>query len=272
MKRIATIFCGLFSLAAAAFAGLPRPMVIYYGQACDRFGQVYKDGADVILMLGDVEVGRATVAGSLAPGVNFAVRVPLDGDPDDDGNYVEWAVDEGDELDIWVSDSAGLRQVESCVVPPVGEPGSAVALRVMAGEDADGDGMLDDWERANGLDPADPSDADEDLDGDGQSNLSEFLAGTLPWHAGDLFAADSSGVTPARMFRLSFPSVYGKVYSVAAAPLELGEDGGFAWSKCPFALEDGAEPTLLRVEGTGEPIAVYLDLSALGGIWRLEIE
>ena len=272
MKKTAIVGAFLALGAAVAVAGLPRPMVVYYGQACDAYGQVYKGGADVILKRGDQEVARCTIAGTLGTGVNFAVRVPYDGDPGDTANYVEWAVDEGDLLDVWISDAAGVRKVESCEVPPVGKAGETVALRIMAGEDSDGDGMLDAWERANGLDPGDPSDAAKDLDGDGQSNRDEFLAGTLPWHAEDVFAAEASGFTPTGMYRLTFQSVYGKVYTVASAPLALDETGNFAWTVCPFALEDGAAPAATRVQGTGEAMSVYLDASALNGIWRLEIE
>lgn len=46
--------------------------------------------------------------------------------------------------------------------------------------DADGDGMANSFEQANGLDPFDPTDATKDNDGDGQNNLTEFLAGTDP--------------------------------------------------------------------------------------------
>jgi hypothetical protein len=46
--------------------------------------------------------------------------------------------------------------------------------------DADKDGMPDEYEIANGFNPNDPSDAAKDFDGDGVSNLNEFLAGTDP--------------------------------------------------------------------------------------------
>jgi len=40
--------------------------------------------------------------------------------------------------------------------------------------DSDGDGLPDEWEIQNGLDPADPSDVGMDLDEDGLSNIEEF--------------------------------------------------------------------------------------------------
>src|SRR5262249_6386151 len=47
----------------------------------------------------------------------------------------------------------------------------------------DHDGMADPWEVWNNLDPTDPSDANQDLDADGLTNLQEYRAGTNPRNA-----------------------------------------------------------------------------------------
>jgi hypothetical protein len=45
--------------------------------------------------------------------------------------------------------------------------------------DTDKDGMPDDWEQANNLNPADPADRNGDLDADGYTNLEEYLNGLV---------------------------------------------------------------------------------------------
>lgn len=59
--------------------------------------------------------------------------------------------------------------------------------------DKDGDGMSDDYESLNGLDPNDPGDALQDLDGDGLSNVQESNLGSNPW----MVDSDADGVTDA---------------------------------------------------------------------------
>lgn len=50
----------------------------------------------------------------------------------------------------------------------------------VAPKDSDGDGMSDEWERRYGLNPSDPSDANRDMDGDGYTNIEEYLNRTNP--------------------------------------------------------------------------------------------
>jgi hypothetical protein len=46
--------------------------------------------------------------------------------------------------------------------------------------DTDSDGMDDSWEQLHGLNPANPDDRNGDNDGDGYTNLEEFLNGSPP--------------------------------------------------------------------------------------------
>lgn len=260
--------CGL--LASLSSFAMPQPMVIYYGQALDRYGQVYREGASVFLKLGNHEVARSQVVGGLAPGVNFVLTVPYD-DAGIRERYDKCAVSEGDVLTVWVNDAYGERQVNECEIPPVGEEGEVTRLRLLTGEDSDGDGMTDAWERANGLNPADPSDATLDDDQDGQNNLEEYLAGTLPWLETDLLCLTSIKVVN-QQYVLTFASVYGRMYHVEATSLDsLGEDGALEWSPCPFRLSaEGNE--VWEVEGTEGEMTLYLDVEIAGGMWRIALD
>ena len=53
-------------------------------------------------------------------------------------------------------------------------------------KDSDMDGMPDKWEKQNGLDPKDPSDANGDINGDGYTNIEKYINGintktTVDW-------------------------------------------------------------------------------------------
>jgi len=94
----------------------------------------------------------------------------------------------------------------------------------LAHVDSDNDGMADDWELANGLNPGDPADAGVMSIGGNLTNLQEFLAGTNPNLAdtdGDTYNDDvelAAGTDP--LDATSFP---------VATPLEplIVESAGF---------------------------------------------
>jgi pectate lyase len=74
-----------------------------------------------------------------------------------------------------------VREGKGKIINSQEEVGGWPKLKSMpAPADSDHDGMPDEWEKAHGLNPNDPSDAQADPDKDGYTNLEEYLNGTDP--------------------------------------------------------------------------------------------
>ena len=261
-------------LPSAGYAGLPQPMCVYYGQAKDGYGLPYLRDADVILRHGTNEIARQTISGSLRPGVNFALYVHLD-----DGRsakpYSPKALRSGDLVSIVVRDRDGEKTVmENQVVPPVGQPGDMILRNVTAAEDVNRDGLPDlwEWELIAWSDGRLRSLADvrggDDFDGDGMSNLMEYLAGTFPFLDYDYLRIEESALTPNGRLRLTFLSVAGKSYSPVCAT-NLTES---VWAPCAFALSDTGPLQTLPAEGNGDWFSLYLPVQEPARFFGLSVE
>lgn len=116
--------------------------------------------------------------------------------------------------------------------------------------DTDNDGLPDWWEDQFGLNKNDPGDAALDLDGDGQFNLAEFRAGTLPNDPNSVFRI--VGVqTETNNLRITWTTVGGKTYRVQTnAP---SASGNFTTNFADFGV-------IILGPGTGESTTNLLHL------------
>lgn len=119
-----------------------------------------------------------------------------------------------------------------------------------ADPDDDNDLIPDDYEEENGLDPL-VADAGLDSDGDGQTNLQEFIAGTLANNAASLFQLEPMPLSP-RDFR--FPVVAGRTYRAKGTtdlsiPFEvLGSPVEISQNSIRTITTPDAETFFLKVE------------------------
>ena len=110
-------------------------------------------------------------------------------------------------------------------------------------QDLNGNGLPDDWEAAYGL-----SAALEDADGDGRSNLDEYLAGTNPTNPTDVLRLDCA---PGG---LRFDAQPSRTYSILASP-----------------SLDGPWATVLNVPAQAVRQTVYVPLpSVTNAFFRLQ--
>ena len=121
--------------------------------------------------------------------------------------------------------------------------------------DADGDTMLDDWERAFGLDPT-INDARLDKDDDGATNEEEHIAGTDPSSADKVFKATLNFTPGARTAALTFPTAPDRNYRIMISP----------------SLDEPFQP-YLTIPSSGEPTTTINvpGLANLNQFYRIEI-
>lgn len=123
-----------------------------------------------------------------------------------------------------------------------------------------GDGIPNGWKTQHGFDPFDPNVANTDSDGDGFSNLQEYLAGTDPTNGTSAFRVLSL-VRESDNIRVTWLTVGGHT-NIVQAISNLGS--GFF----------DVSPNII-ITGSGDAITNYLDLSAVtnspGRFYRIRL-
>ncbi len=268
---------GLIVCLAAStlvLAGMPEPSCIIYGQARDEYGWPYVANAEVFMVVGDRVVSRCEVAGTLAPGVNFALKVWLQNSYSN-APYVANAVSPGDRFIIKVHANGADRTVmEAPAFPPLPSSGATLNLNATAGEDVDGDGLPDAWEsELLGLSGGRYTTvaqilAGDDLDGDGMSNGDEYTAGTLAYWDRDYFFIEELSAASGNRLELAFLSVLGKSYSLQQTTnLVTG-----VWQDVAFAQSPQGPQETSICGGTGYMISLFVPATNQVTACRLRVQ
>lgn len=230
----------LLTLTAHAFP--PAPDHILFGQVRDELGNPLTIKSAVVYLetTSGLRIKTQIVPG-LDAGVNYKLPVPMDSGLTSD-QYKPTALNPSVPFKMWVvANGATLLPIEMKLkTSSLGRPGEKTRIDLTLGEDTDGDGLPDAWERAMiaaldlkvSIEDFKPGD---DLDHDGLNNMDEYLAGTYAFDPTDGFNLKIAGYTAGAPV-LEFLSIRGRTYSV------LGSQNLLEWSPVAFKLSGSNDP------------------------------
>lgn len=250
MNYILRTLLALVAVAGVCRAFPPAPHHVIYGTVRDEQGHPISAGAaEVILETGSGVVLRAPTVVGAEPGVNFAIVIPMDagitGDP-----YRPTA------LKPMVPFKLKVRIGQGVYLPiqmtgdfrQLGKPGERSRIDLTLGEDSDGDGLPDAWERilasqmGNGANLASIS-PDGDADGDGLSNLAEYLAGT--------YAFDPEDGLVLRLIRVEDDASTAEFLAISGRTYEVQSSADFiTWTSTDFRVGSATAGRRFRAADT----------------------
>ena len=184
----------------------PLPYFTLYGTVRDQVGQTLSSAnAEVQILQNSRVVDSARVSESPLNGSNYELNIEIDGGRAGTKIYSEQAVAAKSDMIISVVvDGTRYYPIETSGTYRAGQGGERVRLDLTLGQDSDLDGLPDAWEEwqlyqagrfpsANGLWDISLITRDGDFDGDGTSNLLEYLAGTFAGDATESFSLEILG-------------------------------------------------------------------------------
>lgn len=229
--------CFLASLCTdSLMAYPPAPHHTIYGTVRDDLGNpLAVNNAEVILETWTGVRLKTLVIPRLKPDANYRLQVPMDSGLTADA-YKPTALRPtvAFALKVKIGSSTYLPIELAANYSNLGKPAQSTRLDLTLGEDSDGDGLPDAWERAliatlgADLTPQDIQ-PNDDTDNDGLSNQQEYLAGTYAFDPEDGFPLEIVDRANGNLV-LEFLAIRGRSYA-----LEASQDLG-TWIPVQFRL------------------------------------
>lgn len=270
----------LMALAAPqpAHAFPPAPYYSVYGLVRDQVGQtITADGAEVILLKGGVEAGRASIKSGQQIDQNYELQIRIDQGRTGTTFYHDKAIAAQGLYSLAVEMNGALfYPIEVAGTLRTGKGGERVKLDLNLGEDLDRDGLPDAWEAWQlyqaGLHPDEDGkwnlallDANGDFDKDGQSNLFEYVAGTFAGDATETFNMEIKEKRNQQV-RLEFFGITGKTYTIESSPDMR------TWTRVSFSTGAPGTGAMAHTAGDVGPLAVFTTARSSGNeFYRLSV-
>ncbi len=219
----ALLLLAVLMMVPASEAFPPAPHHLIHGLVRDEMGNpLMPDNAEVFFETSAGVKLTTRIMSIREPGVNYHFAVPMDSGITSD-LYMATAMRPTVpfKIRVRIGNSIFLPIEMKGDYSSLGQPGKTTLLNLTLGEDADGDGLPDAWERAliaaagrnQTLVDITPGD---DSDGDGLRNADEYVAGTYAFDNKDGYALKILGSRGAAAV-LEFMAIRGRTYSIYAS-------------------------------------------------------
>lgn len=211
----------------------PAPQHTIHGTARDQVGNPLSDGAEILFESSTGVKLKSFVIARSDTGDNYTLSIPMDAGVTAD-RYTPTALvpTVGFRIKVKIGNTTFLPIEMRGDLAHLGSPGGRTQIDLTLGEDSDGDGIPDAWERilaarlGKTIGEINPGD---DSDGDGMSNLDEYLAGTYAFDDKNGFSLNiTRSETGASL--LEFTAVRGRSYAI------LGSDDLATWTPVSFRI------------------------------------